>query len=78
MANIVTQYGNQVVRATDGAIQCVEERSEGRLVCLFDGAGEMLVENDQGLFVVQLTGGDPHALHVYEAGDLSCGLEADF
>ncbi|MEO0917561.1 MAG: hypothetical protein AAFY31_11365 [Pseudomonadota bacterium] len=71
------QYGETVLRATDGKIRCQEETSDARLVCLVDGPGEMLVDAASGTLVVRMAGAQQHSVHVYASGDLSCGLASD-
>ncbi|MEL6689393.1 MAG: hypothetical protein AAFP28_03660 [Pseudomonadota bacterium] len=77
-AIILMEYGDQVVRATGGKIRCEEDAAGGRQVCGIEGEGEVLIEGDRGLFTVSLTGEEPHELHIYSTGDLTCGLASDF
>ena len=77
-ALILMEYGDQVVRATGGKIRCEADTAGGRQVCSIEGEGEVLVEGDRGLFTVVISGEEPHELHIYATGDLTCGLASDF
>ncbi len=76
---LLMQYGNQVLRATDGKIRCGEDAASARLICSVDGKGEILIEgSDRGPRIITLTTDEMGEVHVYATGDLSCGLKSDF
>lgn len=77
-AIMLMQYEGIIVRATDGKIRCEEDRPNTRQICSVDGPGEILIQSDKGLFVVQLNGQDAHELRIHASGDLTCGLASDF
>jgi len=76
-AILLMQYEDIVVRATDGKIRCEEDAANAMQMCLIEGPGEMLIDATTGLFVVRVTGTQPHAVQIYASGDLSCGLASD-
>lgn len=76
-AIVLLQYQDIVLRAVDGKIRCQEDTANARQDCMVDGPGDLLVEADRGLFIVRLNGPEQHTVHIYETGDLSCGLTSE-
>jgi len=78
-AVLLLQHGQMVLRATDGKIRCSEDASSKRQICAVDGPGEMLIEGgNRAPRLVRLTTQEPGEVHVYDTGDLSCGLKSEF
>ena len=76
-ANMLMEYKDIVVRATDGKIRCEEDTGNARQVCSVEGSGEMLVDSERGTFVVRLPADTVSEVQIYQTGDLSCGPKSN-
>ena len=69
---LLMQFGDVVVRATDGKIRCNPNNAGTRQVCKIEGQGEMLVEGREDRFVVRLDDAAMHEVHISSAGAVTC------